>query len=43
MQWAYVEAKVEAGEGPQLELGAETALRLTEADVTQRKVLFETR
>jgi exoribonuclease R len=38
-----VEAKVVAGEGRTLELGAEASLRLTEADVTSRKVLFETR
>ena len=38
-----VEAKVQAGEGPALELGAEVALRLAEADVSQRKVVFETR
>ena len=38
-----VEAKVRATDGHPLELGAETALRLAEADPAQRRVLFETR
>ncbi len=37
-----VEARVRAASGSALTLGAETALRLTEADVAQRRVLFET-